>query len=90
MRRRQIWEERARQLAVEEDQKRKEAQEQMSIKVPNSNIISKSAQPDLKEKANMFLPHEKDIVKPNASPYRKRGSKPGPGCPNPTEKKNKY
>lgn len=62
----------------------------MSINVPNSNIISKSAQPALKEKANMFLPHEKDIVKPNGTPYRKGGSKPGKGAANPTEKKNKY
>ncbi len=87
MRRRQLYEMRERQL-IEEREKAKESQ--MSIKVPNSNIISNSAQADLKEKANMFLPHEKDIVKPNGTPYRKGGSKPGKGAANPTEKKNKY
>lgn len=85
MRRRQLFAQRERELMDEA-----EKEKGMSIKVPNSNIISESAQPALKEKANMFLPHEKDIVKPNASPYRKRGSKPGAGAANPTEKKNKY
>lgn len=62
----------------------------MGIKVPNSNIISESAQPALKEKANMFLPHEKDIVKPNGTPYRKKGSKPGEGAKNKTSGKGIY
>lgn len=83
MRRRQLFAERERQLMEEEKLN-------MSIKVPNSNIISKSAQPDLKEKANMFLPDEKEIVKPNGTPYRKKGSIPGVGAPNKTLKKNKY
>lgn len=87
MRRRQLFEQRERELIAERE---KAKESKMSIDVPNSNIISKSAQPELKEKANMFLPHEKDIVKPNASPYRKGGSKPGKGAANPTEKKNKY
>lgn len=81
MRRRQLFADRERQLMEEKD---------VAIKVPNSNIISKSAQDSLKEKANMFLPHEKDIVKPNGTPYRKRGSTPGKGASNPTERKNKY
>ncbi len=81
MRRRQLFADRERQLMEENE---------MGIKVPNSNIISKSAQPELKEKASMFLPNEKDIVKPNGTPYRKRGSKPGAGADNPTAKKNKY
>ena len=76
MRRRQIFanlfEDREREL-IEEQKKSQESD--MSINVPNSNIISKTAQPALKKKANMFLPHEKDIVKPNGTPYRKQGSK---------------
>ncbi len=87
MRRRQLFAERERQL-MEEREKSKEID--VGIKVPNSNIISKSAQPALKEKAAMFLPNEKDIVKPNASPYRKRGSKPGKGALDKTLSKNSY
>jgi len=87
MRRRQLFAERERQLA-EEAAKAKESA--MGVKVPNSNIISDSAQPELKAKAAMFLPNEKDIVKPNGTPFRKRGSKPGKGAADPTAKKNKY
>jgi len=87
MRRRQLYEMRERELIAERE---KAKESEMSIKVPNSNIISKSAQPELKEKANMFLPHEEDIVKPNGTPFRKRGSKPGPGAANPTARKNQY
>lgn len=79
MRRRQILEQMAR-----------ERMETEMVKVPNSNIISESAQPALKEKANMFLPHEKDIVKPNGTPYRKGGSKPGAGAKNKTSGKSIY
>lgn len=70
MRRRQLLEARAREIMEEEKEK-----QEMSIKVPNSNIISKSAQPKLKEKANMFLPHEKDIKLPNgkAAPAKRKG-----------------
>lgn len=50
----------------------KEKESQVSIQVPNSNIISKSAQPELKKKANMFLPHEKDIKLPNGKPAAKK------------------
>lgn len=82
MRRRQLYEARERELMEE--------QKKMAIKVPNSNIISKSAPQGDKEKYEMFAPYEKDIVKPNGTPYRKKGSKPGAGAPNPTEKKNKY
>lgn len=81
MRRRQLFADRERQLMEEKE---------MGIKVPNANIISKSAQPELKEKANMFLPHEKDIVKPNGTPYRKNGSKPGAGAKNKTTGKGIY
>lgn len=80
MRRRQLFEQRERQLM----------EEKMAIKVPNSNIISSSAQEALKEKANMFLPHEEDIVKPNGTPYRKGGSKPGAGAKNKTTGKSIY
>lgn len=67
MRRRQLFADRERQLMEEK--------EKMAIKVPNSNIISKSAQPELKEKANMFLPHEKDIKLPNGkkAPTKRKG-----------------
>lgn len=52
-----------------------EEKEKMAIQVPNSNIISKSAQEPLKEKANMFLPHEKDIKLPNGkkAPSKRKG-----------------
>lgn len=80
MRRRQLFEERERQLIKERDQ--------MKDEVPNSNIISKSAQPALKEKAEMFLPHEKDIQRPNATPFRKAGSKPGKGVAKKTYSKS--
>jgi hypothetical protein len=66
MRRRQLFAERERQLKEESE---------MSIKVPNSNIISKSAQPALKEKYAMFDPNPKDIVKPNGTPTRTRSKK---------------
>jgi len=72
MRRRQIL---AQKSAKEESNKLAEGERQMGIKVPNSNLISKNAQPALKEKANMFLPHEGDITKVNGSPFRKQGSK---------------
>lgn len=72
MRRRQLYEARARELMEEKQEKEKT---QMAIDVPNSNIISKSAQPALKEKANMFLPHEKDIKLPNGrkAPAKRKG-----------------
>lgn len=82
MRRRQLYEARERELMEE--------QKKMATKVPNSNMISNSAPAGDKEKYAMFAPYEKDIVKPNASPYRKKGSKPGAGAANPTAKKNKY
>lgn len=82
MRRRQLYEARERELMEE--------QNKMAIKVPNSNMISKTSPAGDKEKYEMFAPNPKDIVKPNGTPYRKRGSKPGAGAPNPTEKKNKY
>jgi hypothetical protein len=81
MRRRQIFAEREFQL-------REEAMK--SVKVPNSNIISDSAQPALKEKYAMFAPEIEDIEKPNASPYRKRGSKPGKGAYESNKRKNAY
>lgn len=68
MRRRQVFEARARELMEEQQKKEIDA---MAIDVVNSNIISKSAQPALKEKANMFLPHVKDIKKPNGKPAGK-------------------
>lgn len=69
MRRRQLYAAREREI-MEATKKEKELQ--MSIDVPNSNIISKSAQPALKQKANMFLPHEKDIKLPNGKPAAKK------------------
>lgn len=75
MRRRQILEEKAKR-------------EKEMVKVPNSNLISESAQPALKDKAAMFLPGE--IVKPNGTPYRKGGSKPGSGAKNKTTGKSIY
>lgn len=62
----------------------------MGTKVPNSNLISKNASAELKEKASMFLPNENDIVKPNGTPFRKKGSKPGPGAYDKTIERNKY
>lgn len=88
MRRRQLFELRERELIAEREKAKENAK--MGIKVPNSNIISDSAQPELKAKAAMFLPNEADIVKPNGTPYRKRGSKPGARAANPTAKKNSY
>ena len=87
MRRRQIFYER--ECAIRQQEAAKESDD-MGIKVVNANIISNSAQEALKEKANMFLPHESAIVKPNGTPYRKKGSKPGAGAPNHTASKNKY
>ncbi len=81
MRRRQLFADRERQIMEENT---------VAIKVPNANIISNSAQEPLKEKANMFLPHEKDIVKPNGTPFRKKGSKPGAGARDKTLSKNRY
>ena len=81
---------RRRQLFAAREQQLIEESEKMAVKVPNSNIISTSAPEALKDKYAMFAPEEKDIVKPNGSPYRKGGSKPGKGAANPTEKKNKY
>lgn len=53
----------------------KDKESKVAIEVPNSNIISKSAQSALKEKANMFLPHEKDIKLPNGrkAPAKRKG-----------------
>lgn len=48
MRRRQIL---AQKSAKEESNKLAEGERQMGIKVPNSNLISKNAQPALKEKS---------------------------------------
>lgn len=79
MRRRQIFEQQAR-----------ERMEKEMVKVPNSNIISESAQSALKDKAAMFLPDEKDIVRPNGTPYRKGGSKPGSGAKNKTTGRSIY
>lgn len=48
----------------------------MGIKVPNSNLISKTAPEALKEKAKMWMPYQSEIEKPGASlnrPPRKRG-----------------
>lgn len=90
MRRRQIFAQREHELLQAKIQEEQLKAKESEMKVPNSNIISESAQPTLKEKAAMFLPNEKDIVKPNGTPYRKGGSKPGKGASNPTEKKNKY
>jgi hypothetical protein len=78
MRRRQLFAERAQELIAEEEAKRineEKERRKMGIKVPNSNIISKTAQPALKEKANMFLPHEKDIKLPNGkkAPAKRKG-----------------
>lgn len=81
MRRRQIFAERECLMHKEDN---------MGIKVPNSNLISKNASSELKEKANMFLPHENEIVKPNGTPFRRNGSKPGKGAYEKTLTRNKY
>ncbi len=60
----------------------REKESKMAINVPNSNIISDTAQPALKKKADIFLPHTADIKLPNGTPYRKSGSKPGKGVKN--------
>lgn len=80
MRRRQILEhmERAREAREIGERVLKEQEEsKMRNKVPNSNLVSNSSPPGDIEKAKMFLPLESEIVKPNGTPFRKRGSKPG-------------
>lgn len=76
MRRRSIIAERTK---IEEAQKLRERQELMNMKqdsniqVVNSNLISRNAQPELKEKANIFLPHVDKIKQPDGKPAgRKR------------------
>lgn len=43
--------------------------------VPNSNIISNTAQPELKRKAGMFLPYQSDILKPDGAKAKSRTRK---------------
>ena len=52
---------------------------EMSIRVPNSNLISDTAPEALKEKAKMFLPYESDIKTPGESLKRIPRSKVGEG-----------
>lgn len=81
MRRRQVYAERECLIHKEDN---------MGSKVPNSNLISSNASAADKAKAAMFLPYEKDIVKPNGTPFRRKGSKPGPGAYEKTLTRNKY
>jgi len=81
MRRRQIFAERSCLKHEEPD---------MATKLPNSNLIAPNASKEAREKASIFLPYENEIVKPNGTPFRRKGSKPGPGAYEKTLERNKY
>lgn len=59
-------------------------------KSPNSNLVAGSPTTSARSNNEMFLPRESDIVRPNGTPFRKKGSKPGPGAYKKTITKNRY